>query len=106
MRPYHYLCLLLLMIFMGAGGVYFHAHRSLNRHRPVMLENQQINAILGLNDPVLSSEARYIRHLSLTDFFSPFQDTPAGFDMFPSGSFFPPPRNTLPYKAEKKADKT
>ena len=97
MRPYHYLCLVFMVMAMAASGIFLHIHHSTNRHGPVMLENQNLAAILGLSDLVLSTEARYIRHLSLTDFFSPFQDTPSGFDLLPSGSFFPPPRSKRLY---------
>jgi hypothetical protein len=46
---------------------------------------------LGLTDPVLFTEARYTRHLSLTDFHSPFQDQPGALEHFPSGALTPPP---------------
>lgn len=51
----------------------------------------EIVRILGLTDPAMWTEARYTRHLSLTDTFSPFQDVPGGIEHFPAGSIVPPP---------------
>ena len=102
MRPYHYLCLVLWVLFMATGGIVLHVQYRTHRQLPMVRENQRMTLILGLSDLVLSTEAGYIRHLSLTDFVSPFQDTPAGFDLFPSWSFFSPPRNMLPYKRNNK----
>ena len=53
--------------------------------------NRQIVAALGLTDLALWTEARYTRHPSQTDFFSPFQDLPAGLEHFPAGSLLAPP---------------
>lgn len=48
-------------------------------------------ARLGLSDLALFTEARYTRHPSLADLATPFQDSPASFEHFPSGSFVSPP---------------
>lgn len=45
---------------------------------------------LGLTDFALWTEARYTRHPSQTDFFSPFQDFPGAPDHFPAGSILAP----------------
>jgi hypothetical protein len=46
---------------------------------------------LDLTDLALFTEAGYTRHLSQTDFTTPFQDSPMSFEHFPSGSFVAPP---------------
>ncbi len=46
---------------------------------------------LGLTDLCLFTEARYTRHLSQTDFNTPFQDHPMSLEHFPSGSIVGPP---------------
>ncbi len=46
---------------------------------------------LELTDLCLFTEARYTRHLSQTDFNTPFQDHPMSFEHFPSGSIVEPP---------------
>jgi len=43
-------------------------------------------ARLGLTDLAIWTEARYTRHPSQTDLFSPFQDFPSSFEHFPAGS--------------------
>jgi hypothetical protein len=46
---------------------------------------------LGLTDLCLFGEARYTRHLSQADRFTPFQEHPAALEHFPSGSLVAPP---------------
>jgi len=46
---------------------------------------------LGLTDLSLWSEARYTRHPSQADLFTPFQEFPGSLDHFPAGSFVAPP---------------
>ena len=46
---------------------------------------------LQLTDLVLSTEARYTRHLSQADRFAPFADHPHAVDHFPSGGALAPP---------------
>ena len=46
---------------------------------------------LELTDLCLFTEARYTRHLSQTDFNTPFQDHPMSLEHFPSGSIVEPP---------------
>jgi len=41
---------------------------------------------LGLTDLAIWTEARYTRHPSQTDLFSPFQDLPSSLEHFPAGS--------------------
>ena len=51
---------------------------------------RQLVKALGITDLSLCSEARYTRHPSQADLFSPFQDFPAAFEHFPTGSIIPP----------------
>ena len=41
---------------------------------------------IGLTDLCLFTDARYTRHPSMTDSYSPFQDFPMALDHFPSAS--------------------
>lgn len=50
---------------------------------------------LGLTDLCLFTEARYTRHLSQTDFNTPFEDHPMSFEHFPSGSIVGPPAQLI-----------
>lgn len=45
---------------------------------------------LKLTDFSIWTEARYTRHPSQTDFFSPFQDFPSSLEHFPAGSVIAP----------------
>ena len=53
--------------------------------------SQVLAAKLQLTDLSLFTEARYIRHLSMADRFSAFQDHPLSLEHFPSGSLIGPP---------------
>ena len=49
---------------------------------------------LSLTDFAIWTEARYTRHPSQTDFFSPFQDFPSALEHFPAGSVIAPVTGT------------
>jgi hypothetical protein len=55
-----------------------------------LTEKRQLVQALGITDLSLSSEARYTRHPSQADLFSAFQDFPAAFEHFPTGSIISP----------------
>jgi hypothetical protein len=46
---------------------------------------------LSLTDLAVWTEARYTRHPSQADLFTPFQDFPSSIEHFPAGSIIPPP---------------
>jgi hypothetical protein len=46
---------------------------------------------LMLTDLSIWTEARYTRHPSQADYFTPFQDFPSSLEHFPAGSIFAPP---------------
>ena len=52
---------------------------------------RQLVSQLGLTDFAIWTEARYTRHPSQADFFSPFQDFPLSLEHFPAGSVIAPP---------------
>jgi len=54
---------------------------------------QNLVSRLELTDFAIWTEARYTRHPSQTDFFSPFQDFPLSLEHFPAGSIIAPPGN-------------
>ena len=69
-----------------------------------MAEKQRLVAQLALTDLAIWSEARYTRHPSQADLFTPFQDYPGAFDHFPAGSIIAPgqpkPQTTLSFKRQ------
>jgi hypothetical protein len=66
--------------------------RSRGDLRGLVSAKQELVARLGLTDFAIWTEARYTRHPSQTDFFSPFQDFPSSPDHFPAGSVIAPVR--------------
>lgn len=46
--------------------------------------------ILGLSDFCIATDARYVRHLAVSDRLSPFMDHPGSIEHFPTGSFWIP----------------
>lgn len=53
-------------------------------------DKQQLAAALRLTDLAIWTEARYTRHPSQTDFFTPFQDFPGALEHFPAGAIISP----------------
>ncbi len=51
---------------------------------------------LQLTDLAIWTEARYTRHPSQADHFTPFQDFPSALEHFPAGSIMAPPRTVNP----------
>jgi hypothetical protein len=51
---------------------------------------RQLVKMLQLTDFSLWTEARYTRHPSQADFFTPFQDFPSSLEHFPAGSIIGP----------------
>jgi hypothetical protein len=85
------------LAFLGlAGGLFLltFADAAWLRARrvPGLVRESELAARLELTDLCLFTEARYTRHLSQADLHSAFQDHPAAFEHFPSGSLVPPPR--------------
>lgn len=80
-------CLVVFQIFM------FEAQ---NRAVSDQLQaDQQMKLViqrLGLTDLCIATDARYIRHLSVSDPVAPFMDHPGGIEHFPSSSVIAPVR--------------
>jgi len=66
------------------------AHLQDHNHAARWQEKRDLVAAVGITDLSLSSEARYTRHVTQADLFSAFQDFPAAFEHFPTGSMIPP----------------
>ncbi|PLY06700.1 MAG: hypothetical protein C0624_04245 [Desulfuromonas sp.] len=62
---------------------------------------------LTLTDLALWSEARYTRHPSQADLFTPFQEFPGSLEHFPAGSLIaPPPRRAKTTLEVRREDST
>jgi hypothetical protein len=77
---------ILLLIFF-----FFSSFAVQQSSREIELDAQkELVSHLRLTDFSIWTEARYTRHPSQTDFFSPFQDFPSSFEHFPAGSVIAP----------------
>lgn len=89
------------LILVALGGlllaflVLVHPFRDMKTYGHAEQKRAQVVRDLQLTDLCLFTEARYTRHLSQADLFSPFQDHPMAFEHFPSGSLVLPPPHLL-----------
>lgn len=63
-------------------------HTLLQKNSQREQEMDILTETLGLSDLCLATEARYTRHLTLSDKIAPFMDHPVALEHFPSGSFY------------------
>ena len=87
------------LTLVGLGGLllaflmFVHPFWDSRTYRHAEQKRAQVVRELQLTDLCLFTEARYTRHLSQADLFSPFQDHPMAFEHFPSGSLVLPPQH-------------
>jgi len=87
-RVYFVLVLLLSALL---SGLFASAERSREHFLAEELPaRRQLVNRLSLTDLSLWTEARYTRHPTMADLFSPFQDHPAAFEHFPAGALMAP----------------
>lgn len=89
MTRHRWFLALLLVLVVFLGGALLWANRQL-ANRETLVANQQLVKQLQLTDLALWSEARYARHPSQADWFSPHQDFPSSLEHFPAGSLIAP----------------
>jgi len=88
--------LLSLLIGLLAWSSYRTGNDEANR----LPQQRQLLSVLGLTDFALWSEARYTRHPSQADLFTPFQDFPSSLEHFPAGSLLAPAAEHLTTRLE------
>lgn len=79
-------CLLVLLIFILS---WISVQR---RHEEVLAKRSLVKELM-LTDFAVWTEARYTRHPSQADLFTPFQDYPSSIEHFPAGSVTAPPEH-------------
>lgn len=89
-RCWAYLCLIAMLLATLAGLTGWARTTSEDFLVNDLPSRQELVGVLSLTDLALWTEARYTRHPSMSDLFSPFQDHPAAFDHFPAGSLMAP----------------
>ena len=76
-------------ILMAVAVLDSHYRRSVYNEQ--IGERLALQKIVGLTDLSITTAARYLRHYSLTDMTTPFQDYPVAMDHFPAGFAFAAP---------------
>ena len=77
--------------FLLLGILYLHSLLALaSAEAQLVPAKQRLIAALGLTDLAIWTEARYTRHPTQADHFTPFQDLPASIGHFPAGSIISP----------------
>jgi hypothetical protein len=86
---------LLFLLAAGVGAVEAARHAATERARCAAAVEGRAALVrrLGLTYLALFTEARYTRHPSQADRFTPFQEHPTSLEHFPSGSIAAPPRD-------------
>ena len=89
-RSTTYLAITAWLIVM-LGGLFLHAHCKVRASGPLITRLTSLVRQLELTDLCLCTEATYTRHPSMTDFSTPFQDSPLSLEHFPTGALVEPP---------------
>lgn len=85
------ICCILIFFFLLICFSYTMLNTALRlKNRDTSKKIEYVNRY-ALTDFCIFNDARYTRHISQADYFSPFQDNPSAFDIFPSGSLVLPP---------------
>jgi hypothetical protein len=95
LRPVAALGAALGVAALGMGAVAVDLSRA-SRSRE---EAERLVRLLGLTDLALVTEARYLRHVSLADLHSAFQDHPLALEHFPAGALIGPPAHLRAFPA-------
>ena len=77
--------------FLMIGIVYQHSQYRIKEIQPEIDIRLKITKKIGLPDLAITTAARYLRHYSLTDINTPFQDYPGSLDHFPAGFAYSTP---------------
>ena len=91
-----FLAFTLMELLVLAGLVAAGRHSAAVRSAGEVRAKRALARALSLTDLSLWTEARYTRHPSQADFFSPFQDFPSATEHFPAGSVMGPSLNSVP----------
>lgn len=91
MNRHHVFFAVLALLLLCCGAVLTHGRLQAEDWRNRQLPPMRLLATqLSLTDLALWSEARYTRHPSQADLFTPFQDFPGAPEHFPAGSIVGP----------------
>ena len=92
MRPSTRLLVLIILIAFGQLAMYRMHYLKYSDRQEAGRQMKHIVGRYGLTDLCLATDARYIRHLSVSDPVAPVMDHPGAIEHFPSSSFIVPVR--------------
>jgi len=96
MRPSFVLSVVVILFLSCDLAMFSVASQKKAARQEALPELRRLVAYAGITDLCLSTEARYIRHLAVSDPMAPFMDYPGAIEHFPSGSFYYPPFPSFP----------
>jgi len=82
--------ILLFLLLFGCLEGYDYQQR-IETHREAVRLRAKLQRVVGLTDLSITTAARYLRHYTLGNLATPFQDFPASLDHFPAGFAYAPP---------------
>lgn len=91
LRPSFAFLLILFMLLMTISFCYVHSIYAVKQGMQKQPIKMAAVALVGSSDLALNTAARYIRHVSLTDVSTAFQDCPGCLDYFPGALGANPP---------------
>jgi hypothetical protein len=97
MRYSSWLAMATVAFGLWGGLEYRHFQNRLLETKQQLELRRRFQRAVGLPNLAITSAARYLRHYSITDLATPFQDYPASLDHFPAGfAFVPPDYSNMP----------
>ncbi len=91
MRYSSWLAIVIMGLCLWSAVGYHHFCKQVSKTEHQVKLRRGFQKIVGLPNLAVTSAARYLRHYSITDLSTPFQDYPASLDHFPAGFAFAPP---------------
>lgn len=85
------LAMVLVALSLWGGLAYLHGLQREHETRQQLAVRCQLQQAVSLPNLAITGAARYLRHYSLADLATPFQDYPTGLDHFPAAFAFAPP---------------
>ncbi|MBF0290098.1 MAG: hypothetical protein HQM14_19955 [SAR324 cluster bacterium] len=80
-----------LVFALLAAVEYWDYQLRVEQYNQTIWMRDNLQSAVGLPNLAITTAARYLRHYSLADLSSPFQDYPTSFDHFPAGFAFAVP---------------
>ncbi len=91
MRNSSWLAILIIILCLLSATEYRHFSKHFSKTQHQLKLRHQFQKAVGLPNLAINSAARYLRHYSICDLTTPFQDYPASLDHFPAGFAFASP---------------